>query len=139
MTGILGEDVYLECVYTGHNVEDLLYSTWKRPESKKKLAGYFGQKLLTSEGFSAPASLSNLTVLRQVLSLDAEGKYTCEFATEEETLVAQLSLTILGKSDSAHTHTHLHIQWSSLSMITLSQLVNEKGMETILLSKACSQ
>ncbi|XP_062409018.1 uncharacterized protein si:ch211-149e23.4 isoform X2 [Sardina pilchardus] len=97
VTGILGEDVYLRCLYTGN--ESLLNSFWKRLGGSKKLAGYNGVRSMNREGFSAPASASNLTVKLHVDSLNAEGVYTCEFSTYEDQLESHVSLTVLVRPD----------------------------------------
>ncbi|KAG5269540.1 hypothetical protein AALO_G00203160 [Alosa alosa] len=99
VTGILGEDVYLHCLYTGNDPDDLLYSVWKRLGSNKKLAGYFGLKTIKMEGFSLPESTTNLTVKMQVASLNAEGEYICEFGTDDDPLIGHVSLTVLVRPD----------------------------------------
>ncbi|KAL2096010.1 hypothetical protein ACEWY4_008158 [Coilia grayii] len=99
VTGVLGEEVYLHCVYTGDDTENMLFATWSESASKKKLAGYFGTTRYVTDGFSAPATAHNLTVRMQVLSVKAEGRYTCEFVTPERHVTDQVSLTVLVRPD----------------------------------------
>lgn len=103
VTGILGEDIFLRCQYLGQN--DITDASWKRPDSRikrsmKKLTGYKNNKAFSKDpDFSTPASLTNLTVKMRVSTLEAQGEYTCVFATDEEEITNSMFLTVLGKLD----------------------------------------
>ncbi|XP_052323567.1 uncharacterized protein si:ch211-149e23.4 isoform X5 [Oncorhynchus keta] len=103
VTGILGEDVFLRCQYLGPN--DITEATWKRPDSRmkrsmKKLTGYKNNKAFSKDpDFSAPASPTNLTVKMRVSTLEAQGEYTCVFATDEEEITNSMFLTVLARPD----------------------------------------
>ncbi|XP_024298609.1 uncharacterized protein si:ch211-149e23.4 isoform X1 [Oncorhynchus tshawytscha] len=103
VTGILGEDVFLRCQYLGLNV--ITYASWKRPDSRmkrlmKKLTGYKNNKAFSKDpDFSAPASPTNLTVKMRVSTLEAQGEYTCVFATDEEEITNSMFLTVLARPD----------------------------------------
>lgn len=98
ITAVLGEDVYLTCRYVGEN--EVLNSRWRRQFSSttyKKLAGFSNKKPFSHQGFSEPDSVTNLTVKMDVFSVEAEGKYICEFETEEEYYDSSIFLTVIGK------------------------------------------
>ncbi|XP_055751707.1 uncharacterized protein LOC129832016 isoform X4 [Salvelinus fontinalis] len=103
VTGILGEDVFLRCQYLGQN--DITDASWKRPDSRikrsmKKLTGYKNNKAFSKDpDFSAPVSPTNLTVKMRVSSLEAQGEYTCVFATDEEEITNSMFLTVLARPD----------------------------------------
>ncbi|KAK6296723.1 hypothetical protein J4Q44_G00328650 [Coregonus suidteri] len=103
VTGILGEDVFLRCQYLGQN--DITDASWKRPDSRmkrsmKKLTGYKNNKAFSKDSdFSAPASPTNLTVKMRVSTLEAQGEYTCVFATDEEEITNSMFLTVLARPD----------------------------------------
>ncbi|XP_038817698.1 uncharacterized protein LOC120018552 [Salvelinus namaycush] len=103
VTGILGEDVFLRCQYLGQN--DITDASWKRPDSRmkrsmKKLTGYKNNKTFSKDpDFSAPASPTNLTVKMRVSTLEAQGEYTCVFATDEEEITNSMFLTVLARPD----------------------------------------
>ncbi|XP_029528397.2 uncharacterized protein LOC115136772 isoform X3 [Oncorhynchus nerka] len=103
VTGILGEDVFLRCQYMGPN--DITEASWKRPDSRmkrsmKKLTGYKNNKAFSKDpDFSAPASPTNLTVKMRVSTLEAQGEYTCVFATDEEEITNSMFLTVLARPD----------------------------------------
>lgn len=72
----------------------------RRINSKVKSKGLAGFKNMIPygrKGFSEPVSLTNLTVTVTVLSLDAEGEYTCEFESEEESYSNSIFLSVVGK------------------------------------------
>eukprot|EP00063_Salmo_salar_P094963 XP_014069798.1 PREDICTED: uncharacterized protein LOC106612809 isoform X3 [Salmo salar] len=101
--GILGEDIFLRCQYLGQN--DITDASWKRPDSRmkrsmKKLTGYKNNKAFSKDpDFSAPASPTNLTVKMRVSTLEAQGEYTCVFATDEEEITNSMFLTVLARPD----------------------------------------
>ncbi|CDQ67447.1 unnamed protein product [Oncorhynchus mykiss] len=103
VTGILGEDIFLRCQYLGQN--DITDASWKRPDSRikrsmKKLTGYKNNKAFSKDpDFSTPASLTNLTVKMRVSTLEAQGEYTCVFATDEEEITNSMFLTVLARPD----------------------------------------
>uniref|UniRef100_A0A3Q3FZR2 Si:ch211-149e23.4 n=1 Tax=Labrus bergylta TaxID=56723 RepID=A0A3Q3FZR2_9LABR len=86
ITAVLGEDVYLRCRYMGEG--EILSATWKRQINtrvkSRPLAGFTDDKPFSrSSDFSEPESVTNLTVKMNVSSVDTEGKYICEFESEE--------------------------------------------------------
>lgn len=93
LTAVLGEDVYLTCRYFGES--EILNSKWRR--QSKKLAGFSSTKPFSHQGFSEPDSVTNLTVKMDVFSVEAEGKYICEFETEDEYFSSGVLLTVIGK------------------------------------------
>lgn len=99
ITAVLGEDVYLTCKYLGEGKVES--ARWRRQFSSstksKKLAGFLGEKPFSHQGFSEPDSVTNLTVKMDVFSVDAEGKYICEFETEDEMYASSVFLTVIGK------------------------------------------
>ncbi|XP_041734862.1 uncharacterized protein LOC121568381 [Coregonus clupeaformis] len=103
VTGILGEDIFLRCQYLGQN--DITDASWKRPDyrmkrSMKKLTGYKNNKAFSKDpDFSAPASPTNLTVKMRVSTLEAQGEYTCVFATDDEEITNSMLLTVLARPD----------------------------------------
>lgn len=55
-------------------------------------------KSFGNSGFSEPDALTNLTVKMNVSSMELEGEYSCEFETEEEDFVSEVTyVTIIGK------------------------------------------
>ncbi|XP_067307152.1 uncharacterized protein si:ch211-149e23.4 [Pseudorasbora parva] len=99
VTGILGEEVYLHCLYTGPN--NVLYSSWNRLDSKKskKMAGYNHQDPFSRENFDIPASLTNLTVKMNVTSLYQEGTFSCVFNTDEDEAKDTMFLRVIARPD----------------------------------------
>ncbi|XP_066518552.1 uncharacterized protein si:ch211-149e23.4 [Hoplias malabaricus] len=100
VTGVLGEEVYLHCFYTGKH--EILASSWNRlnfRQLEKKIAGYkFGGAPFTyKESFSIPMSLTNLTVKVSIDSLDMEGQYTCGFTSDEEEMKYKFLLSVIAK------------------------------------------
>lgn len=99
VTGILGEEVYLHCLYTGQS--DIIYSSWNRLDSSKKskkMAGYYGpNKPFKRENFDMPAFLTNLTVKVNVTSLDLEGEYACTFGSEEDETKDTMFFRVIGE------------------------------------------
>ncbi|KAJ7995607.1 hypothetical protein DPEC_G00246340 [Dallia pectoralis] len=97
VTGVLGENVYFRCQYLGMaNITD---ASWKRKgRSLRKLTGYRNnQPFRYDPDFSYPTSLTNLTVRLNVSRLDAQGEYTCAFATDEDEITDILFLTVLAR------------------------------------------
>lgn len=98
VTGILGEEVYLHCLYPGQS--DIEYSSWNRLDSSKrskKMAGYKELQPYKKENFGFPSSPKNLTVKLNVTSLDQEGEYTCVFNTNDEELKDSILLKVIGE------------------------------------------
>ncbi|KAJ8392111.1 hypothetical protein AAFF_G00079170 [Aldrovandia affinis] len=105
VTGVLGEDVVLRCLYKGQ--EDLLMSSWTQKEGHKsrRLAGHLQLKpFVLNKDFSEPGSPSNLTVRMQVTSLEAEREYTCTFYTMEGSVEKSVFLTVLARPE-VHVYT----------------------------------
>lgn len=102
MTAFLGEDVHLICAYRGDS--EIFGAEWtRRINSKRKskgLAGFENGIPYGRNGFSEPGSLTNLTVRMEVLSVDAEGEYICEFESEEEYYSNSVFLSVIGESAS---------------------------------------
>lgn len=102
VTAVLGEDVDLICEYRGES--KIVGGDWtRRINSKRKskgLAGFQNGIPYGRNGFSEPGSMTNLTVRMEVLSVDAEGEYICEFESEEEYYSNSVFLSIVGKSTS---------------------------------------
>lgn len=90
----------LICVYRGDS--EILGAEWTRrinsQRKSKGLAGFENKIPYGRNGFSEPASMSNLTVRLEVLSVDAEGEYVCQFETEEEYYSNSVFLSVVGKS-----------------------------------------
>ncbi|XP_026138439.1 uncharacterized protein LOC113115225 [Carassius auratus] len=101
VTGILGEEVYLRCLYTGQS--SILFSSWNRIDSSKrakKMAGYLSSdKSFKRENFDIPASITNLTVKVNVTSFDQEGEYTCVFDSEEDETKETMVLSVIARPD----------------------------------------
>ncbi|XP_016423829.1 uncharacterized protein LOC107752385 isoform X2 [Sinocyclocheilus rhinocerous] len=101
VTGILGEEVYLRCLYTGQS--NILYSSWNRFDSTKKakkMAGYKSSaSFFNRENFDIPASITNLTVKINVTSFDQEGEYTCVFDSEEDETKDTMFLSVIARPD----------------------------------------
>lgn len=99
VTAVLGEAVDLICAYRGDS--QIFGAEWtRRINSKRKskgLAGFENGIPYARTGFSIPVSMTNLTVRMEVLSVDAEGEYVCEFESEEEYYSNSLFLSIVGK------------------------------------------
>lgn len=99
VTAVLGEDVALICAYRGDS--KIVDAEWtRRINSKRKskgLAGFENGIPYGRNGFSAPGSMTNLTLRMEVLSVDAEGEYMCEFESEEEYYSTSVFLSIVGK------------------------------------------
>ncbi|XP_043115284.1 uncharacterized protein si:ch211-149e23.4 isoform X3 [Puntigrus tetrazona] len=102
VTGILGEEVYLRCLYTGQS--SITISSWNRIDSTnkaKKMAGYaFGGKpYKRDKNFDIPTSVSNLTVKLNVTSFDQEGEYTCVFDSDDYETKDTLFLSVIARPD----------------------------------------
>ncbi|XP_060799702.1 uncharacterized protein si:ch211-149e23.4 isoform X2 [Neoarius graeffei] len=106
VTGVLGEEVYLHCLYSGkHHISD---SSWKRLDSgnrAKMMAGYKNGKPFAKDNFSIPASHTNLTVKVSINSLEIEGQYICVFSTDEEEMMYNLFLSVI-----AQPHVKIHAE-----------------------------
>ncbi|KAL6470882.1 hypothetical protein MHYP_G00195320 [Metynnis hypsauchen] len=104
VTGVLGEEVYLHCLYKGPN--GITYSSWNRlvTTSEKKMAGYrYHGMPFNKDSFSTPASITNLTVKVGIDSLDMEGLYTCSFSSDEEEIKEAMFLTVIARPE-INTH-----------------------------------
>ncbi|XP_051521923.1 uncharacterized protein si:ch211-149e23.4 isoform X1 [Myxocyprinus asiaticus] len=101
VTGILGEEVYLHCLYTGQS--KIMFSSWNRLDSSKsakKMAGYkYNNIPFNRENFDIPASVTNLTVKLNVTSLDVEGEYTCVFNSDDDETKDNMLLKIIARPD----------------------------------------
>ncbi|KAK2881259.1 hypothetical protein Q8A67_018527 [Cirrhinus molitorella] len=99
--GILGEEVYLHCLYTGES--NIVLSSWNRFDSTnkaKKMAGYKPNGTpFSRENFDIPASNTNLTVKVNVTSFDQEGEYTCVFDSEEDGTKDTTFLSVIARPD----------------------------------------
>lgn len=99
VTGIVGEDVYLHCMYTGQS--KILFSSWNRLDSSnrvKKRAGYhYGNTPFSKENFGLPASITNLTVKMSITGLEVEGEYTCVFNSDEDETKGTMFLSVIGE------------------------------------------
>ncbi|CAG08983.1 unnamed protein product [Tetraodon nigroviridis] len=99
VTAVLGEAVDLICAYRGDS--QIFGAEWtRRINSKRKskgLAGFENGIPYARTGFSIPVSMTNLTVRMEVLSVDAEGEYVCEFESEEEYYSNSLFLSIAAR------------------------------------------
>ncbi|KAA0701835.1 hypothetical protein E1301_Tti017675 [Triplophysa tibetana] len=99
--GIVGEDVYLHCMYTGQS--KITSSSWNRLDSSnraKKMAGYNHANVpLNKENFGIPASLTNLTVKVNVTSFKVEGEYTCVFNSDEDETKGTMFLSVIARPD----------------------------------------
>ncbi|ROL49949.1 Nectin-1 [Anabarilius grahami] len=96
VTGILGEEVYLHCLYTGQI--EIMFSSWNRLDSSKrskKMAGYNQLTPFNRENFDIPASPKNLTVKLNVTSLDLEGDYTCVINTVDDEVKDTVFLRVI--------------------------------------------
>ncbi|XP_072547022.1 uncharacterized protein [Salminus brasiliensis] len=99
--GVLGEEVYLRCIYTGKGM--IFFASWNRVNSTSKsikMAGYNSfspNKTFSKESFSTPASGTNLTVKVGIVRLDMEGQYTCGFNTDEDEVKESLFLTVIAR------------------------------------------
>lgn len=90
------------CAYRG-DIEILGAEWTRRINSKRKskgLAGFENGIPYGRNGFSEPGSMTNLTVRMEVLSVDAEGEYICEFESAEEYFSNSVFLTVVGKATS---------------------------------------
>lgn len=99
VTGIVGEDVYLHCMYTGQS--KISFSSWNRLDSSnraRKMAGYkYGNIPLNKENFGIPASPTNLTVKISITGLKVEGEYTCVFNSDEDETKGTMFLSVIGE------------------------------------------
>ncbi len=99
VTGILGEEVYLRCLYTGQS--SIFFSSWNRIDSTnkaKKMASYKSSgNSFKRENFGNPASITNLTVKVNVTSFDQEGEYTCVFNSDEDETKDTMFLSVIGE------------------------------------------
>ncbi|XP_059187195.1 uncharacterized protein si:ch211-149e23.4 [Centropristis striata] len=124
ITAVLGEDVYLSCRYLGES--EIQSAEWKRHGNSriksKRLAGFFNGKPFGRDDFSKPDSLTNLTVRTKVSSVEAEGEYSCEFASELEYYSDSVFLTVVARPDvqiqvNAETINGFHYQSVSCSAV----------------------
>ncbi|XP_049431658.1 uncharacterized protein si:ch211-149e23.4 isoform X1 [Epinephelus fuscoguttatus] len=124
VTGVLGEDVYLSCIYLGES--DIQSAEWRRQSSSKfkskRLAGFLSGRPFSREDFSYPDSLTNLTVQMKVSSVEAEGEYICEFESEEEYYSDSVFVTVVAQPDiqivvNAETISGTHYQSVSCSAV----------------------
>ncbi|TRY89423.1 hypothetical protein DNTS_010825 [Danionella cerebrum] len=103
--GIIGEEVYLHCLYTGEST--IQFSSWNRLDSAmkaKKMAGYsYINGFFKKDHFDMPSSVTNLTVRVNVTSLDLEGEYMCVFNSEEDETKGQTFLSVIARPDIAIT------------------------------------
>ncbi|KAG9264872.1 hypothetical protein AMEX_G21209 [Astyanax mexicanus] len=94
--GVLGEEVYLRCLYTGN--ETVMFSTWNRVNSETNsvmMSGFkYANKAFSKESFSIPESQTNLTVKVGITSVTMEGRYDCAFTLEENIIKESLFLTV---------------------------------------------
>ncbi|XP_029302477.1 uncharacterized protein LOC115017900 [Cottoperca gobio] len=101
ITAVLGEDVYLRCIYLGES--KIESAEWKRKINSKmktkRLAGFTDGKPFSRENISSPVSLTNLTVKMKVHSVEAEGEYLCEFESEAESDSGSVFLTVIARPD----------------------------------------
>ncbi|KAM3615504.1 uncharacterized protein V6R79_003162 [Siganus canaliculatus] len=123
VTAVLGEDVYLSCVYQGEG--EVQSSEWRRQINSKvkskRLAGFFNDRPFSRDGFSDPESATNLTVKMNVPSVDVEGEYICEFE-ESEAYSDSVYVTVVARPDiqvhiEAETINGSHYQSVSCSAI----------------------
>lgn len=93
--------MYLSCRYLGEE-SDLQSAEWKRQVNargtSKRLAGFSNGSPFSRSGFSEPDSITNLTVVTSVSSVEAEGEYQCQFALEEEDYVYSVFVTVVGEA-----------------------------------------
>ncbi|XP_044058633.1 uncharacterized protein si:ch211-149e23.4 isoform X2 [Siniperca chuatsi] len=125
ITAVLGEDVYLRCRYLGES--EIRSARWKyqtkNSNVKSKLkAGFSNGHSFGRYEFSAPISVTNLTVKMNVSSVDVEGEYICEFESEEEQYSGSIFLTVVARPDiqvmvNAETINGLHYQSVSCSAV----------------------
>ncbi|XP_051253641.1 uncharacterized protein si:ch211-149e23.4 [Dicentrarchus labrax] len=101
ITAVLGEDVYLPCRYLGKS--EIESAKWRRQiNSKRKsagLAGFDNGLPFNRTGFSAPDSITNLTVKMDVSSVDVEGEYICEFESTADYNSDSVFLTVVARPD----------------------------------------
>lgn len=101
VTAFLGEEVYLSCRYLGEE-GDLQSAEWKRQVNSrgtsKRLAGFSNGRPFGRFGFSEPDSISNLTVVASVSSVETEGEYKCQFAREEDDYAYSVFVTVVGEA-----------------------------------------
>lgn len=115
--------MYLSCRYLGPE-SDVQSAEWKRlvnsRGTSKRLAGFNGLKEpFGRHGFSEPDSITNLTVVTSVSSVEAEGEYTCQFVCEEETYAGNVFVTVVGE-----------LQGRSSSINTALLVVESQAVET---------
>ncbi|CAK6966738.1 uncharacterized protein si:ch211-149e23.4 isoform X1 [Scomber scombrus] len=128
VTGVLGEEVYLNCSYLGES--EITTSQWKRQiitNSKvkaRRLVGFNADNMVfcNYDSFSLPYSRTNLTVKMMVSSVEAEGVYICEFESNEEDFSDSVTLTVVARPDiqmlvNAKTINGTHYQSVSCSAV----------------------
>ncbi|XP_056138765.1 nectin-3-like [Lampris incognitus] len=113
VTGVLGEDVYLDCLYLGGS--SIISALWKRQSNSKvktkRLTGFINDRpFIRDSDFSIPASATNLTVKMRVSTVEAEGEYTCVFISDEEEFTGSIFLTVLVRPD-----THIEVNGDIVS------------------------
>ncbi|XP_017271743.2 uncharacterized protein si:ch211-149e23.4 [Kryptolebias marmoratus] len=101
VTAVLGEDMSLSCRYLGGS--QIQNAEWKHqinPQGKyKRLAGFSNGEPFSRNNFSAPDSPTNLTIHKRVSSVEAEGKYICEFKEEEDIVDVSIFVTVVARPD----------------------------------------
>ncbi|XP_035766166.1 uncharacterized protein si:ch211-149e23.4 [Neolamprologus brichardi] len=136
ITAVLGEDMYLSCIYLGDDPVDS--SEWKQQISskkKKRLAGFINGRPFQRDNVSLPVSLTNLTIQIRVTGVEVEGQYTCEFESHEDTYTGTVIVTVVVQPEinitlNAETINGTHYQSVSCSAINgrpepqISWLVN---------------
>lgn len=99
VTGIVGEDVYLHCMYTGQS--KISFSSWNRLDSSnraRKMAGYkYGNVPFSKENFGIPESVTNLTVKMSITGFEVEGEYTCVFNSDDDETKETMFLSVIGE------------------------------------------
>ncbi|XP_069017603.1 uncharacterized protein [Embiotoca jacksoni] len=101
ITAVLGEDVYLSCIYLGNS--EIQSAKWKRQfnseSTAKRLAGFQNGKPFSRDNFSYPESPTNLTVQMRVATVEVEGKYICEFESLDDDFLASVFITVVARPD----------------------------------------
>ncbi|XP_029922105.1 uncharacterized protein LOC115369615 [Myripristis murdjan] len=102
ITALLGDEVYLSCIYLGEN--EISGAHWKRQSNSKKkmmrLAGFNGDRPYSFDpNFSEPASRTNLTCKVNISSVEAEGEYTCVFDSDEYEIIGKTTVTVVAQPD----------------------------------------
>ena len=108
LVAVLGEEVYLRCLYHGNASINASAWTRRRGAHLHRLAGFTNG---TAVGLSAaaaaaaaasvsiPPSPTNLTVRMRVSGLDAEGEYVCTFESQDQEFTKTVNLRVHGRSN----------------------------------------